>query len=162
MFGRPPDYLAEPGTPKAIQIVDLETNRVSTLPGSQGLFSPRWSPDGTHVAAMPLNQRGLMLFDFATGKWARVAPNAIHNPLWSRDGRSLYFQEREEEYRPIYRVALPGLRVEKVVSAAELARDCDLVGLSLDDAPYLRCQSGGADLYALEWNPSPRPTLFKM
>jgi hypothetical protein len=73
-----------------------------------------------------------------------------------------YFQERGEQYRPIYRVTLPGLRVEKVVSAAELARDCDLVGLGLDDAPYLRCQSGGTDLYALEWRPSPTPTVFKM
>jgi Tol biopolymer transport system component/DNA-binding winged helix-turn-helix (wHTH) protein len=149
MFGRPPDYLAEPGSQKAIHLVDLETNAVSTLPGSEGLFSPRWSPEGSRVAAMPLDQRGLMLFDFATEKWVKVAPNTVHNPLWSPDGRSIYFQEVNEAYRPIYRVTLPEARVERVVSGAELVRDCFLV--ALDDAPYLSCQSGGTDLYALEW-----------
>lgn len=29
-----------------IRILDLTTQQVATLPGSQGLFSPRWSPDG--------------------------------------------------------------------------------------------------------------------
>jgi len=41
MFGHPPDYMAEPTLPKAIRVVDLRTREVSTLPGSEGLFSPR-------------------------------------------------------------------------------------------------------------------------
>ena len=29
-----------------IRILDLASHQISTLPGSEGLFSPRWSPDG--------------------------------------------------------------------------------------------------------------------
>ncbi len=35
----------------AIRILDLKTGKVSTLPGSQGFFSPRWSPDGRYIPA---------------------------------------------------------------------------------------------------------------
>jgi Tol biopolymer transport system component len=93
MFGRPPDYVAEPSVPKAIHILDLKTGKLSTLPGSGGLFAPRWSPDGRYVAAMPLNQTKLVLFDFKTGNWSELARfNRMHNPVWSRDGRLVYFQ----------------------------------------------------------------------
>jgi Tol biopolymer transport system component len=32
-----------------IRILDLTSNQISTLPGSEGLYSPRWSPDGRYV-----------------------------------------------------------------------------------------------------------------
>ncbi len=64
MFGRPPDYLAEPAVPKAIHLLDLRTRKLSTLPGSDGLFGSRWSPSGRYVAAVTLNQLRLLLFDF--------------------------------------------------------------------------------------------------
>ena len=35
-----------------IQLVDLKTRQTSVLPGSQGLFSPRWSPDGRYLSAV--------------------------------------------------------------------------------------------------------------
>src|SRR5208282_554132 len=35
----------------ALQLMDLTTHQVSVIPGSDGLFSPRWSPDGRYVAA---------------------------------------------------------------------------------------------------------------
>ena len=36
-----------------LRVLDLKTHQVSTLPGSRGLFSPRWSPDGRYIVAMP-------------------------------------------------------------------------------------------------------------
>ncbi len=65
VYGRPSEYMAEDSTPKSIQIVDLTSKLVSTVPGSEGLFSPRWSPDGRYIVAMPLDQHKLMLFDLA-------------------------------------------------------------------------------------------------
>src|SRR5271170_2037711 len=35
-----------------IHVLDLATYQISTLPESQGYFSPRWSPDGRYIAAM--------------------------------------------------------------------------------------------------------------
>jgi Tol biopolymer transport system component/DNA-binding winged helix-turn-helix (wHTH) protein len=154
MFGRPPDSLGEPGARKEIHILDLEADRVTALPGSAGRFSPRWSPDGRHVAALSLRTRELSVFRFATGAWERVARGPAHNPRWSADGSSLYFQAEEEEYRPVYRVSLEGRRLERVVSPADLARSCWFIGLDLDDAPLLSCGLAGADLYSLDWEPS--------
>ena len=59
MFGRPPDYLAEPAAPKAIHLLDLRTRELSTLPDSNGLFGSRWSPSGRYVAAVTLDQQTL-------------------------------------------------------------------------------------------------------
>ena len=39
-------------SPTAIHVFDLRSHRVSDLPESKGLFSPRWSPDGRFIVAM--------------------------------------------------------------------------------------------------------------
>ena len=35
----------KPANKMAIHLIDLRTRQVSTLPDSEGLYSPRWSPD---------------------------------------------------------------------------------------------------------------------
>jgi Tol biopolymer transport system component len=35
-----------------IRIVDLNSHKTEIVPGSEGLFSPRWSPDGRYIAAL--------------------------------------------------------------------------------------------------------------
>ncbi|MCU1297149.1 MAG: transcriptional regulator, CadC, partial [Acidobacteriaceae bacterium] len=82
-FGRSPEYMGEDSSPKAIYTYDLENRSLSTVPGSDGLFSPRLSPDGKYLAAMPLDQRKLMLFDFAAHKWSVLAEKSADNPVWS-------------------------------------------------------------------------------
>ncbi len=47
----------------AIYIIELTTHQVSTVPGSENLFSPRWSPDGQHLAALAPDSSKLLLFD---------------------------------------------------------------------------------------------------
>ncbi len=49
-FGR--TQITGSSEPLAIYIVDLATHQVSTIPGSENLFSPRWSPDGQYLAAL--------------------------------------------------------------------------------------------------------------
>ncbi len=49
-----------------IYIIDLRSKRVSTVPGSSGLYSPHRSPDGRYIAALTTEHpHRLMLFDFA-------------------------------------------------------------------------------------------------
>jgi Tol biopolymer transport system component len=81
MFGRPPDYLAESGAPKAIHLLDLRTRELSTLPDSDGLFGSRWSPSGRYVAAMTLKQETLRLFDLTSRTWTELGRfKTVHNP----------------------------------------------------------------------------------
>jgi dipeptidyl aminopeptidase/acylaminoacyl peptidase len=84
-------------TPRTI---DLKFNRVSTLPGSRGLFSPRWSPDGRYIAAITTDAAWkLMLFDFVTQKWTEAFGSEIGYLLWSHDGKYIYFQDMRNAER---------------------------------------------------------------
>jgi serine/threonine protein kinase/Tol biopolymer transport system component len=51
---------------QVINVLDLATHQLSVLPGSQGTFSPRWSPDGRFLAALSSDSQKLVLFDFRT------------------------------------------------------------------------------------------------
>jgi hypothetical protein len=163
MFGRLPDYLGEPGVKKAIHTVDLKTKQVSTLPHSEGLFSPRWSRDGRHVVAMPLDESKLVHFDFTTVEWRDLAgagigvgvagacrPTGCHNPQWSLDGRYVYAQNGPD---PI-RVALADLRVERVLGLADLGptvKGFGFDGLTPDGSVLLRAGASSSDIHALQW-----------
>lgn len=54
---------------QSISIVDVATRRISTVPASKGLFSPRWSPDGKYIAATEAETFKLMLFDVTAKTW---------------------------------------------------------------------------------------------
>ena len=55
-----------------LRIMEVKTRQISVILGSRGMFSPRWSPDGRHLAALNFEtlSRKLFLFDFQTGKWS--------------------------------------------------------------------------------------------
>jgi len=155
IFGSPPDYMAEASTPKAIHLVHLRTKQVSKIPGSDGLFSPRWSPDGRYVAAMPLDQRKLMLFDFTTQKWMELARRSAMNPEWTRDGKYVWFQALHEAWFPVYRVRVSDRKLEQLLTA-KYAQGGEVsglwfVGMALDDSPLMVLPHTSTDIYALEW-----------
>ncbi len=119
VFGRSSEFMAEDSTPKSIQMVDLATQRVSMVPGSEGLFSPRWSPDGRYLVAMPLDQRKLMIFDTAARKWSELAAGTFNNPVWSKDGKYIYYQSYDEG-SPICRIQVTGGRAEEIADFRDL------------------------------------------
>jgi len=100
-FGGIPDQ-----HPFVIHLLDLNTHQVSTIPGSEDLFSPRWSPDGQYLAALTRNSTKLMLFNFKTQKWSEWInePGAIGFPNWSRDGAYLYYDTAFSEHSTFRRV----------------------------------------------------------
>jgi len=57
-----------------IRILDLKICQVATIPGANGLFSPRWSPNGRYLPALDLENvsQRLFVFDFQTGKWPEL------------------------------------------------------------------------------------------
>ena len=63
----------------------------SALPGSEGLLSPRWSPDGRYIAATTMDSQKLLLFDTGTKKWNELAHVAVGYLCWSKDSKYLYF-----------------------------------------------------------------------
>jgi Tol biopolymer transport system component len=118
--GRQPPLQA---TALDIEVFDLRTHRVSKLPGSDGLYSPRWSPTGKYIAALPtaLEDR-LMLFDFSTQKWIKLTP-FVNYPSWSRDGKYLYYQDWSNTNDvQIVRMRVDDHNIEKIVDLKNLKR----------------------------------------
>ncbi len=56
----------------AIQVMDLRTRKVTTLPDSNGLYSPLWSPDGRYLAALKAGPETIWLFHFRSQKWNQL------------------------------------------------------------------------------------------
>lgn len=142
-------------TMRAIQILDLTTLQVSTIPGSQGLYSPRSSPDGRYIAAMPVEQDKLMVYNFRTKKWAQWP---VSNPLflsWSRDGRYIYFNSALTSEPAFLRVGISDGKVEKVADLKNVRPASSLFGawsgLTPDDSPLLLRDTGTKEIFALNW-----------
>jgi len=142
-----PDTSTSPNA--VIHVLDVPTGKVSDLPGSQGLFAPRCSPDGRHVAALPLDSRRLLLFDIGLGKWTELYKGALEYPVWSRDGRQVYFDAATE----VKRVRIDDGHVEVVARVTGFVRGAwNWVGLAPDDSPLLVRDVGTQEIYALDWD----------
>lgn len=155
VYGRPPDRM-DSGQPKAIYLLNLESHKVTEIPGSKGLFSPRLSPDGRYIAAMRLDQRALLLFDRNEQRWTTLTTQGVGDPAWSHDGHFLYFQDFLGTGKPIYRIAVPAGSVERVASIDNLrpiaVTDYRLIGLAPGDLPVVSARTSTVNLYAVDLN----------
>ena len=155
VFGRLPDRM-DNGKDKAIYSLDLNTHKPVKVPGSDGFFSPRLSPDGRYIAAMPLDQRALMLFDRNTQRWTTLTTHGVGDPTWSADGRVVYFQDFLEPGKPIYRIAVPAGKPEQVATIDDLrpiaATDYRLIGLAPGDLPMVTATTPAVNLYEVDLN----------
>jgi Tol biopolymer transport system component len=100
-----------------IRIVDVKTHKAETVPGSDGLFSPRWSPDGRYIAALSPDFTTVMLFDFESQKWSNwlaEPAGAVSYPVWSSDSKYLYFDDLVTDEESIRRVKVGETHAERV------------------------------------------------
>jgi hypothetical protein len=83
-----------------LRIIDLRSGRISALPGSQGLWSPRWSPDGRYIAALVFpGLPKLMLYDVNPHEQRELfAVKGGGWQTWSRDSQYVYFREYGGDY----------------------------------------------------------------
>ncbi len=155
VFGRPPTRM-DSTQPKAIYILNLATHQTTKIPGSEGLFSPRLSPDGRYIAAMPLDQKALMLYDRTAGRWTTLTQQGVGDPTWSHDGRELYFQDFLAPGKPIYKIAVPAGKPERVATIDNLlpiaATDYRLIGLAPGDLPIVTARIPAVNLYEIDLN----------
>ena len=154
VFGREPDLMGNEGGPHTIQIVHLANMQVETLPDSEGLFSPRWSPDGRWIVALSLNQQSVMIYDVLKRSWRELKKTSAADPIWSHDSRSVYVHAFLAENQPI--VNLDVLTGESH-TVADLSRfqDSAIVNYffgGVDPANELMVQPrvGAGDLYTMD------------
>ena len=137
----------------AVHVLDLKTHHISTLPGSEGLFSPRWSSDGRYIAALPANSLGLRLFDFKTRKWSALTNSGVGFPSWSHDGQYVYFLHPGQD-AGVWRIRIPDGKVEPVASLKGFQMTGyygTWLGLAPDDSPLLLKDTGTHDIVSMDW-----------
>ena len=113
MFG----YVLRDTQDLSIRVLDLKSRAVSTIAGSEGLFSPRWSPNGRYIAALSPDSTKVMLFDSHTQKWSTwvtEAAGAVSYPVWSSDSKYLYFDDMVTEEESIRRIKVGETHAERV------------------------------------------------
>jgi Tol biopolymer transport system component/DNA-binding winged helix-turn-helix (wHTH) protein len=144
-----------------IRILDLSTKQSKTVPGSQGMFSPRWSPDGHYLVALSDDQKQLFLYSFEKQHWQQLpVPKLgeeaawVGEPNWSHDSRYLYFTLSIGGN--VYKLSISGGQPELVVGMAGTDTAYAAMplngwfGLTPDDHILVMLDRGVDEIYALD------------
>jgi Tol biopolymer transport system component/DNA-binding winged helix-turn-helix (wHTH) protein len=152
VFGRLPQLMSDEPGPDAIYLLNLETRKVTELPGSDGLFSPRWSPDGRYIAAITRDQTQLMLYDTTTNMWRVLAKGYLADPVWSQDGKAIYFHDFVKTEQPIYKLTIANDDMTKIAEMSDLrstnAVDYRFAGIGPGGVPLVNVRLSTANIYS--------------
>jgi Tol biopolymer transport system component len=154
VVGQGPDLMGKDAVPRTIQILDVKTHQLTTLPDSRGLFSPRWSPDGLYIVALSLDQRQLRLYDVTKKQWRVLSNRSAADPVWSEDSRWIYADAFMDPGQPVYRVSAADGRIDELGGMGNLHStefsDMVLCGLLHDGTVAVRARLTTANLFSLD------------
>jgi Tol biopolymer transport system component/DNA-binding winged helix-turn-helix (wHTH) protein len=140
---------------RAIYRLNLKTNQLSTLSGSEGMATPRLSPDDHYIAAVSSTNH-LMLLEMKTQNWIELTRTTVDDPVWSHDGKYVYFNSIAEGEPAFYRVQIKDHKLERVASLKDVKRPTEgsflsWTGLTPDDSLLALRDISNYDVYALDW-----------
>jgi eukaryotic-like serine/threonine-protein kinase len=135
-----------------LRILSVANHQVTTLPGSNGLYSAHWSPDGKYIQAQNTVNSSIEVFDIAAQRWTRIYQGSVAFPVWSRDSRSIYFLMYRND-RSVLRVPVMGGKPD-VVAKLQSLHIAGHFGLwfgvdPTDETPMLLRDLGSDDVYVL-------------
>ena len=149
-------YAVQSASERDLRILDLETQKSTVVPGSQGMWSHRWSPDGKYLVALSHSAPGkLMLYNFAGNAWEELATGeGMGWQSWSRDSKFVYTQDGDS----LVRISISSRTKETIASLQGFRSTAYLMdmwdqgwyGLAPDGRPITTRNAGLSDLYAFD------------
>lgn len=141
----------------SLQLIDLQTRKVSMLAGSSGLFGPRWSPDGRHISAFSTDGAKILLFDVSTQKWSQLSDGSgVQYPNWTPDGKYLQFENQGEDGPELDRVSIADGTRKRFASLKDISRvvlfdsQQPWNGVSNDGSPLIMRDVGSRQVYSID------------
>ncbi len=137
----------------AIHELNLQTREVTTVPAPIGMWSPRMSPDGKHLAAISYDSKSLYIRDNTRKAWQKcVTMDFLEEPSWPLDSAWVQFSANPRPGdRALFRVS-PQCEPPKLIVdtyAYRLLGDA-WFGIGLDHSPSAFLQMPD-EVYALDW-----------
>jgi eukaryotic-like serine/threonine-protein kinase len=134
-----------------IRVLDVASQRVTTLPGSVGMFSPRWSPDGKSIATDAFDVSSIYVLNIKTQQWFTLHKGLVGWFLWSKDSQSVFLLKYTED-PGIYRIPITGGEEQRIADLKNVPTTGAYglwMGLDPTDAPLLLRDKGTTDIFAL-------------
>jgi Tol biopolymer transport system component len=156
-FGDVPEEFGHGTKRNVIHILDLSTGKSEVLPGSEGFWSPRWSPDGQYIAALKDDDpdpdlQSLWLCERRTGKWQNLQVDHVRGLVWSDNAKYIYY-DGEAGHDGIFRIRIPDGRPELVTNTNKIRRAGGYwFGLTPDDSPMILRDTGMEEIYSAKVN----------
>lgn len=106
----------------AIRIFNRQTGRLSVLPESTHLSTPRWSPDGNYVSALSADGTTLLSSRCCWSEWKTILGKGerLDDPMWSPDSKYIFLMGRLGSSRPqLLKVAVPDGRLQHIADITD-------------------------------------------
>ena len=135
-----------------IHFLHLPTRRVSSLPGTQELSFPEWSPDGRYIAAISVKDFKPYVIDPKSGKSTGLGDKPADRLSWSTDSHYVYFNSYFAGEPAICRVSVSTHKVEGLASLAGVNRaPWSWTGLAPDGRLLAVRSLSNYEIYAIDW-----------
>jgi Tol biopolymer transport system component len=150
-FGDAPGVRAVPLSKRMIHVVTLDTGRVRSLTGSEGMWSARWSPNGRYIAALSALPWRVVLYDLQKRQQIQISELHGSYPNWSPDGKFVYFVTEGEE-NAWWRVRIADRRLEKVKTTKDFLNGASNWFTVTANNSLVAARDVSSDqIYALHW-----------
>ncbi len=154
------DLLQDKREPTSIHLLDVDHKTVKKLPRSDGLWTPRWSPDGNLIVALTTDHKGIKLYDYRKDKWGDLMTvDYVDSITWSADSASLYFAGKAKAIIPgqtpqrgLYRVDVRPPRITLVTDLDDFQMPSfGWFGVTPDGVPLGLRGVSSRELYAIPY-----------
>ena len=146
------------GDPNYVATFDLNSKQITRIPGSDGLFAPRWSPDGKYIVALSGDNNSLMLYDTRAKTWKKLMQLKEHFGYltWSSDSTSVFYDTNNTNQPGFYKLRVSDGRVERVVDLKSYRfypgpfAGAAWTGLGPGDVPLFMRDISTSEIYAFD------------